>query len=403
MTRRNTGAMRGATLLVLLGALTAFAPMSIDMYLPTLPTLRVQLATDAAMVQLTLVAYFIGLAGGQLVYGPAADRFGRKPVLAAGICLYVAASAGCALAGSIGVLIACRLLQALGGCVGIVIARTVVRDLFDQQQSARVFSILMLVMGVAPIAAPLAGGWLLAMAGWRSIFWVLAGFGLTCLVATAVFLPETRRPSVRGVPVGGIARLYGRVFRQPVFRRAVLAGGLAQAGMFAYIAGSPFVFIELHHVPAAAYGWLFGANAFGLIAASQGNRWLLSRMPAPRLLGIGIAIAAASGAALLAVALGQATGLAWIAVPLFVYVASLGLVMPNAVAIAMRPFPDDAGSASGLLGSIQFAFAAVAGTAVGWLGEGSALPMAAVMAGCGLSSLAVLRFLTDDGDVNKPV
>ncbi len=379
-------------LLILLGALTAFAPMSIDMYLPSLPTLRVALATDAAKVQLTLVAFFIGLSAGQLAYGPAADRFGRKPVLLAGICLYVVASAGCALAGDITSLIVCRLLQALGGCAGVVIARAVVRDRYDQQDSARIFSILMLVMGVAPIVAPLVGGWLLVAAGWRAIFWALTAFGLACLVATVGWLPETRGPAGAVEEAGGVGGVYSRLLRHPVFLRGVVSGGLAQAGMFAYIAGSPFVFIELHHVPASTYGWLFGANASGLIGASQLNRHLLSRFPAQRLLGAGLAVAACGGLALFAVVSSGSPSLAWITAPLFVYVASLGLVMPNVVAVAMAPFPGQAGSASGLLGAIQFGLAAIAGTAVGWLSDGTALPMAIVIAVCGVASLTAYNF-----------
>jgi MFS transporter, DHA1 family, multidrug resistance protein len=378
---------------LILGALTAFAPMSIDMYLPALPEIGRSLGADTASVQLTLSAFFIGLAVGQAIYGPLADRFGRKGPLYFGLVVYIAASIGCALASDIQALIGLRLVQALGGCVGIVIARAVVRDLYGHQESARMFSVLMLVMGVAPILAPLLGGYVLIWFGWRAIFWVLALFGLSCLVAAALILPETRpahtvKPNVLSAIAG-----YGRLLVDRRFIGYTLAGGLAQAGLFAYISGSPFVFIEVFGVPAQHYGWLFGLNALGLIVASQINRRLLSRHTSDELLKRANLTNALFGIALAGIALSGVGGLPLLLLPLFGYVAALGFTFPNAAAGALAPFGDRAGSASALLGSVQFAIAAIAGAAVGLLHDDTAVPMAAVICACGIAALVAHRTL----------
>jgi DHA1 family bicyclomycin/chloramphenicol resistance-like MFS transporter len=379
---------------LLLGALTAFAPMSIDMYLPSLPTLSQVFAADIASVQLTLAAFFLGLAVGQIFYGPLADRFGRKGPLYLGTGLYVLASAGCALAPDIHSLIVLRFAQAIGGCAGMVIARAVVRDLFDAQESARTFSLIMLVMGVTPILAPLAGGYLLVWLGWQSIFWALALFGLLCLVSVVLWLPETRpagAPATLGVRTALAG--YGGLLMDRSFLGYTLAGGFAQAGMFAYIAGSPSVFIDTYRVPAQHYGWLFGMNAFGLIAASQLNRRLLTKLGAGRVLARMNAITAGLGVALLVVAATGAGGFIGILLPLFGYVASLGLIFPNAAALALAPHGEHAGSASALLGTVQFGAAAMASILVGLLHDGTALPMAGVIAGCGILALIAQRAL----------
>lgn len=379
--------------IVVLGALTAFGPMSIDMYLPSLPTIERDLAADTAATQLTLSAFFIGLAAGQIFYGPLADRFGRKPPLYFGLALYAIASIGAALSASIGELVVCRLLQALGGCAGMVIARAMVRDLFDEQSSARVLSTLMLVMGVAPILAPLAGGWVLLALGWRAIFVVLACFGLACLVMAGVALPETLprhadRPTLRST-----LATYGGLLRHRQFLGYTLAGGFAGAGMLAYISGSPFVFIEVFGVSPQSFGWYFGANAFGLIAASQVNRHLLRHFPSGRILAWANAVNAVFAVALVVVAWSGAGGLAGLLVPLFGFVATLGFIFANAAAGAMAPFGTRAGSAAALMGTVQFAIAAVAGAMVGRCHDGTAVPMAVVICGCGLAAFVSRQVL----------
>ena len=378
----------------ILGAVTALVPLSIDMYLPALPALEREFAADPAAVQLTLGAVFVGLAVGQAVYGPVTDRLGRKLPLYAGLVGYVLASAGCALAPGIGPLVACRFIQALAGCAGLVVPRAMVRDRFDPQATARVFSRLLLVMGAAPILAPLVGGYVLAWLGWRAIFWGLAGMGLGCLGAVALGLPETRPAAARPSGVFGPAlRGYARLLADRHYLGHALGGGLASAGMFAYISGSPFVLIQVYGVPAEAYGWVFGANALGLIAASQLNRRLLVAWRAEQVLARALAATALVGLALLLVALTGAGGLPGLLLPLFGSVASLGFTQPNALAGAMAGHPERAGSAAALYGTLQFVAATVAGALVGRLHDGTAVPMAAVIAGCGVLAFACHRAL----------
>jgi len=364
------------------------------MYLPGLPRIAREFGVTAAQTQLTLSIFFVGMAAGQALYGPVCDRVGRKAPLAAGCVVYVLASLGCAFAPSITFLIGLRLLQALGGCAGIVIARSIVRDLFAERESARVYSFLTLVMGLAPVLAPLAGGQLLAVAGWRSIFLSLAGFGLGCLALVLVALPETLPEARRSRGgLGNVLRRYAELLADRRFVGYALAAGLIYAGMFAYIAGSPFVIIELYGVAPQDYGWIFGANALGLIAASQLNRRLLLRYSGDTILKAALASVMVAGLLLVLVAASGVGGLAGLLVPLFVCVAGVGLVGPNATAAAMAPYGRMAGSASALLGTGQFIVGAASSASVGALDNGSAVPMAAVIAGCACAAVAVYTVL----------
>ncbi len=379
---------------VLLGLLTALTPMSIDMYLPSLPTLERAFATDSASVQLTLAAFFIGLALGQAFYGPFTDRFGRKTPLCVGLAVYAVASAGCALAARIETLIAWRFVQALGGCAGLVIPRAMVRDVFDHQASARVFSLLLLVMGAAPILAPLVGGQLLVWLGWRAIFVTLALAGLAGLVAALIWLRETRpATSVAPPGLGDALRGYLRLLADRRYLGYTFTAAFSMAGMFAYIAGSPFVFIDLYGVPPSAYGWLFGLNAFGLIAASQVNNRLLVVLRADLILSRAIVATAALAVGVFVLAVTRVAGLVGLLVPLFGFMASLGFIQPNAVAGALAGHPQRAGRAAALLGTVQFTAATLTGALVGMLHDGTAVPLAAVVAGCGVLALAAHRRL----------
>jgi DHA1 family bicyclomycin/chloramphenicol resistance-like MFS transporter len=381
-------------LTLILGSLTAFGPLSIDMYLPGLPTIAREFRTDTAATQLTLSMFFVGLAMGQALYGPIADRHGRKRPLLVGCAIYTLASLACALASSIASLIGLRFAQALGGCAGMVIARSVVRDLFDERNSARMYSFLMLVMGLAPITAPLIGGQLLLAFGWRAMFWLLGGFGLLCVLMVTFALPETL-PAERRVRAGlwQALEIYWRLLLDRRFVGYALTGGFVTAGMFAYISGSPFVFIELYGVAPQHYGWIFGANAFGLVIASQINRWLLVRYRGETILTVTLAVTAAAGLLLALVAITGFGGLVSLLVPLFVFVASVGLVGPNTAAAALAPYGSVAGSASALMGMLQFIVGAVAGALVGTLYNGTAVPMAAVIAGCGMAALLIFQAL----------
>jgi DHA1 family bicyclomycin/chloramphenicol resistance-like MFS transporter len=381
-------------LAIILGALVALGPLSIDMYLPAFPELAREFRTDAASVQITLASYFVGLAIGQAFYGALSDRFGRKLPLYAGLAIFISASLGCVLVSSINALIVLRFVQALGGCAAMVISRAVVRDTFDERESARVLSTLMLVMGVAPILAPLVGGWLVVHQGWHAIFLVLAGFGIVNLLSVWLNLPESLPAERRQRhDLGSVMRVYGALLRDAHFMRFALAGGVTIAGMFAYIAGSPYVFMELHGVLPENYGWIFGSNAAGLIAASQLNGWLAMRVRRDRLLTLAMIVAALGGGGLAVTGLTGWGGLFGILVPLFAYVAMIGFVLPLCAALAMAPHGRNAGSASALLGVLQFVLGAVTGSLVGTLHDGTARPMTLIIAGCSIGALLVQRLL----------
>jgi DHA1 family bicyclomycin/chloramphenicol resistance-like MFS transporter len=378
-------------LVTILAALTAFAPLSIDMYLPSFPQIATDFSVRVATVELSLATFFIGLAGGQLLYGTAADRFGRKKPLYAGLVLYCLTSIACAFAPSAETLIALRFFQALGACGGIVIARAAVRDLFEHAESARVFSLLMLVMGAAPILAPLLGGYVALAFGWRTIFLVLAAASALCLFAVYNFLPETREPDP-GIRLRKTLGIYRDILRDREFLGFTLAGGLAQAGMFAYITGSPFVFINLFGVPAERFGWIFGLNALGLIALSQVNGRLLRVAHPTRILRVCLSATAAFGVILIAAGIFN-FGFWGVAIPVFLYVASLGMIFPNAAAGALSRQGARAGSASALIGSLQYGLAAVSSSLVSLVSNGTTLPMTAIIGSCGIAAFLALNLL----------
>jgi DHA1 family bicyclomycin/chloramphenicol resistance-like MFS transporter len=370
--------------LVVLGALTAIGPLSIDMYLPAFPAIAAELGADSGQVQLTLAIFLIGLALGQLFYGPISDRFGRKPLLCIGLILYVAASLGAASATDIGQLQGWRLLQALGGCAGVVIARAAVRDRCDAAATARAFSLLTLVMGAAPILAPLIGGLLLGFGSWRTIFIALALFGVGLLLAVHFGVSETvDRRHTPPLRLGGVLRQYGELLGDRQFLLFTLCAGLGVAAMFAYIVGSPFVLIELQGLTPGQFAWVFGANAGGLIAASQLNGWLLRRVSMGRLLSIGLWLAALATLIGLSGALLGDPGLGLLLPVLFLMLVGLGFVTPNASAIALARQGRRAGSAAALMGTLQYGLGVVAGAALSLWHDGSSLPLLAVMALCG--------------------
>lgn len=374
-------------LALLLGLLAAFGPLSIDMYLSSLPAIGAELGGGMEGAQLTLAAFFAGMALGQLVHGPLADRLGRRPPLLAGLALYVLASIACALAPGNDALVAARFVQALAGCAGMVISRAVVRDMADTLDPVRMMGRLMLVMGVAPILAPLLGGHLAAWAGWRAIFWCLAAVGATALILCFVALPETLPPERRRrASPGGVLRGYGALLRDRRFMAAALASACGIGGMFAYIAGSPFVFVVLHGVRAEDYGWLFGLAAIGIVGGGQFAGRLSARFGRERVFDAALAGIAAFGALLLLLAMADAP-LAAIFAAIFGYVTLMGLVLPLGTVIAVAPFPAMAGSASALLGTLQFTVGAVAGAGVSALHDGSALPMAGLIAAAGSAAL----------------
>ena len=375
--------------ILILGALSAFGPLAIDFYLPGFPAMAQAFATDEKHIQLTLAVYFLGLSIGQLVYGPIADRFGRRVPLLVGVVLFTAASLACAFAPTLEWLIGARFVQALGGCAGMVLSRAIVSDKCDAVGSAKVFSQLMLVMGLAPILAPMLGGLLVNLYDWQAIFITLTGFSAMAALAVALGLPESLPANVPRQPLSGALRQYGRLLKDREFLGHALTGGIAMAGMFAYIAGSPFVFIKLYDVPAEHYGWLFGSNAAGFILVAQVNARLLAKRGPAFLLSRIVWVYLAAGLTLLAVSALHTQQLWPLLIPLFVCIASLGCIIPNASACAMSGQGARAGSASAMLGCLQFSVAAAAAWLVGALHDGSAMPMAMVISLCGVVSVAI--------------
>ena len=380
MTRRQM-----TRLVLILGVLTAFSAISIDMYLPAFPQIARDLGVPLGTVQLSISAFLFGSAAGQLFYGPLADRYGRRAPLLGGLALYVASAIGCATVHTGEGLLFWRVVMAVGGGAGMVISRAVVRDLYDTAEAARMFSLLMLVMGAAPILAPIAGGQLLLITGWRGIFGFLGVFGLASLCAAAVGLPESL-PEERRIRRGfaEMSGIYGHLLRNRRYLRYAIALGCVSGFNFAYIAGVPFLFIELHGISPQYFGLLFGINACGLIGASQVNRRLLRRFSAQQLMVRAFTVNVVAALLLTAaVATGIGGFPAQIAL-IFVCLCTTGLLYPNVTALAMAPFDKAAGSASALLGTIQYTLGATAGAIVGMLHNGTAMPMTATMAVCGV-------------------
>ena len=381
-----------ARLALLLGGLTAFAPLSIDMYLPGLPALGGELSAGASAVQLTLTACLAGLAVGQLVAGPLSDRFGRRRPLLAGVGAYTVASALCAAAPTISALIGLRFVQGATGAAGIVISRAIVRDTHHGVALVRFFSMLMLVTGLAPILAPVIGGQVLEFTSWRGAFVVMAAIGALLLVATAAGLRETLPPEHRrDSGVRATAATMAALLRDRHFTGFALAGGLAFGGMFTYIAGSPFVLQEIYGASPQAFAAVFAVNSVGIVALGQLNGRLAGRVDPLTMLRIGVTTMAVAGCVLFAVVAIGSLPPAALLVPLWVFVASVGLVFPNTTALALAGHPEVAGTASALLGVLQFVIGAAAAPLAGIAGTGTAVPMGATMALLSLASLAALR------------
>jgi MFS transporter, DHA1 family, multidrug resistance protein len=375
-------------LVIVLGSINAIGPLSIDMYLPAFPEIAGDLGTSASQVQLTLTACVAGLALGQLLIGPLSDRLGRRGPLMAAMLTYAAASILCSLAPSVPVLIALRFVQGLAGAGGIVISRAVVRDLHSGVAAVRLFSSLMLVTGLAPILAPLAGGQVLSFTSWRGIFVVLAV--LSALIAVLVLLglgetlPRERR-SRHGI--GRTLQIMRGLLRDRWFLGHALAGGLGFGALFAYIAGSPFVLQGIYGVSPQLYSVLFAVNGLGLIAGSQVNARLVGRYGPGRLLRAGLLTIAGSASVLLAVVVAGGLGVWAVLLPMFVIVSSLSFVLPNSTALALADHAEVAGTASALLGVLQFLTGAVVAPLVGAAGTESAVPMAAIMTATALAAL----------------
>lgn len=381
------------SLILILGAVATLGPFSIDTYLPGFPAIAEDLDTEISKVSLTLTSYFIGISIGQLIYGPLLDRYGRKKPLLIGLTLYLVAALGCMLAPGIYFLIGLRLLQAFGGCVGMVASRAIIRDRFPATETARVFSTLILVMGVAPIIAPTLGGYITSGLGWRYIFAMLAIFGVALVTLVYYKLSESRGfdANVSLKPVN-IAKNYWKVLTNRTFFVYSLAGSMAMAGLFAYIGGSPFVIMELFGFDEQTYGWIFGANAGGFILGSQINRAVLKKRNSEKVTEVSAVLLLAITATLV---IGTATGALHKFVflgGLFAFLFFLGFLNPNSTALALEPFEERAGVASALIGSVRMVGGAISTAMMGVVHNGTELPMVAIMLGCSLIVVALIYF-----------
>ncbi len=391
-------------LLLLLGAFSAFGSLSIDCYLPAFPQITAEFGSGSLSVEMTLATFLLGMGAGQALFGPISDRFGRRGPMIVGCGVFAFGALICMTAHTMGWLAAARLIQGLGAAAGSVIARATVRDLFEEREAAHAFSQLVLVMGVAPILGPWVGGQILLFAGWRDIFLLSVFFGLLCLFFTARSLPETL-PVERRAP-GGVAhalRNFGTLSRDPVFLGYVMAIGLCTATMFAYIAGSPLVLMQIHGVSPQHYGFLFAANAAGYIAAAQCNRPLLRRYSPETIFVTALWANTLAACGLLVCGLTGWGGLTALAVLLFACLGSIGLAAPNLTAAALARYGAFAGSASSLLGSAQFMVGGAAGAAVGMLRNDTAVPMTATMAACAVGSLVLVHLLAPRRSPVSPV
>ena len=377
-------------LIVILGSLFAIGPLTIDMYLPALPAITSDLLTSTAGVQFTLTGMMLGSAFGQVIIGPLSDAFGRKRPLVIGLAVHVLASLLCALAPNVTVLGTLRILQGFGVASAAVIASAVVRDRFSGSAAAKVFSRLLLVMGVAPVLAPTLGSEVLRWTNWRGVFVTLALFGVALVAVAAFALKETLPPQRRrSAGPAATARTYAAISRDRVFVGLVGVAGLGFFALFAYVAGSSFVLQEQYGLDEQQFGYVFGLGAAGLIAASQLNVRLLNRFAPQQILLAALVIGSVAGALLLVFAATGIGGLAGILVPLWVVLAICGLALPNSGALALNRHGEAAGTASAMLGASQFGAAALAAPLVGALGAGS-IAMGAVITGGLVSALAVL-------------
>ncbi|MFF1724134.1 multidrug effflux MFS transporter [Streptomyces sviceus] len=381
-------APRRLPLVLVLGSLTALGPLTIDLYLPALPQVSADLHVSQAVTQLTLTAFMLGIALGQLIIGPLSDTLGRRRPLLIGLTVYVAAGAVCSFAPDPQVLIGMRLIQGLAGAAGIVIARAVVRDLDDGLAAARLLSSLMLVSGTAPILAPVLGAQLLRLTSWRGVFVTLTLLGVAILSATAVLLPDTLPTAHRRH--GGLTTTL-RTMRDLIgdrhFTGYLLTGSLGFAALFAYIAGSSFALQRVYGASPQTYSVLFAVNSIGMVATGQLNgKLLLGRFPSHRVLATGLAVLGAAGTALLLLVTTAHAGLPWIAGALFLTACPVGMILPTTTALCLQRAPHAAGSASALLGTTQFLMGALAPALAGLGRQGTALPMATSVFGLALAA-----------------
>lgn len=381
------------TIVIVLGILSALGPFSIDMYLPAFNDIAKNLNTNVAQVQLSLASYFIGISVGQLIYGPVIDRYGRRWPLLFGLTIYFVASLGCAFVFNIDQLVALRLLQALGGCAGMVVSRAMVRDLFEPRETAKVYSMLMLVMGAAPILAPIVGSYVSLHFHWTYIFFILSAISMLTLMASWMLLPESKAPDA-GVSLmpGAILKNYLVLFKDMPYLSYSLTGALASAGMFSYISGSAFVYMDFFGLSKGQYAMLFAMNAGGLILCSQLNRVLLRWYTMRRLLNMSCIGVLVWGTFLLFAALYLQSMVLSIAF-IFLFVSFLGFIYPNSAALALAESRQHIGSASAMMGALQMLFSSVAAAGISVFHNQTIMPVTMGMSVSALLCVGVLFFI----------
>ncbi|MBW7860732.1 MAG: multidrug effflux MFS transporter [Rhodocyclaceae bacterium] len=378
-----------AALAALITTLVALGPLSTDFYLPALPAITTALDTDVASTQLTLSVFLVGLGAGQLVYGPLSDRFGRRPVLLFGLVVYLLSSIACAFAATIETLIAARFLQSLGACAGPVLGRAIVRDVYGPHDSARMLSYIGAAMALAPLIGPVFGGALTVWFGWRATFVFLTVFSFAQTVLVWRMLDETNaHRDAAALRPGRIVGNFRTLLVDPLYRGVLLCNSFSYSGLFAFISGSPFVFINLFGFSPQAMGLAFGFMVSGYIAGTTLSGRLSRRLGAPRLLAAGAVLGAVAGITMLGLTVAGPHHPATVMAPMWFSAFALGMVMPNAMAIGMGPYPKIAGSAASLMGFTQMGLAALVGVLVGHSLNSSAVPMAVAIASAGLACLA---------------
>lgn len=377
--------------ILILGFLTAVGPFSIDMYLPSFDAIANDLHSTSSQVGLSLSSFFIGLAFGQLLYGPLLDRFGRKKPLYIGLTLYILTSIGCMTAHSVEILIWLRLLQAIGSCAAAVASVAMVRDLFPVEDNAKVFSLLMLVVGLSPLLAPLVGGFLTAYFGWQSIFATLAGITLLVLIAVIFKLPETYKADTSlSLKPGPIIKNFIEVIKVPQFYTYALTGAIAFSGLFAYVSGAPLVLIGIYHVSKNIFVVIFACMAGGFIGFSQVNSMAMKYYKSEQLLKTGLIVQTVSGVIFVFASVNGWLGLPGNLFFIFIFLSCLGFISSNASALTLAPFSKNAGSASALMGFLQLGIGAFTSFCVSILNDNTPLPLAAIMSATSVLALGIL-------------
>ncbi|RED27084.1 DHA1 family bicyclomycin/chloramphenicol resistance-like MFS transporter [Flavobacterium cutihirudinis] len=367
-------------LILILGSLTALGPFSIDMYLPGFSDIAKDLNTTVAKVSMSLSSYFIGISAGQLLYGPLLDRFGRKKPLFVGLMVYILASLGCAYVTDIDSFILLRFIQAIGSCAATVASVAMVRDLFPVKDIPKVFSLLMLVLGLSPMLAPTIGGYVTEDYGWHTVFFILMFMGIAILLASQIGLPNSYKPdttiSLKPKP---IISNFLKVLKEPQFYTYAFTGAIAFSGLFTYVAASPIIFMDIYHVDAKTYGWIFAFMSVSFIGSSQLNSVLLKKFSSEQMIFGALILQSIVSIVFLVLSLNNLLGLYETIAMLFVFLGCLGVSNPNTAGLTMAPFAKNAGSASALMGAIQLGLGSIASFAVGIFVKDSVAPMVLIM------------------------